>query len=263
MTSLVVWSAADTHGPSSLNIATDSRISWGEAHHWDQGKKVFASSAEPLLVGFLGDVLFPTLSIPVILDRIDRGMFDSDRPLPSGVVSAIRAMWRDYPDPEHRAQKIFIAHRMNDGMGSTFGLIIMSHSGGVGSRWRTVEVPVPDQSRALTIDGSGAHSIRRALELWQLSEAGGTSRAIFSALVESVLSGIDPHSGGAPQLGSLYRIGGGRLLGIVHNDQRYFGGARLLGDETNLTIEWRNSLFEVTDGHRKKRKYGAQPHLPR
>lgn len=156
MTSLVVWSAADARGPASISIATDSRISWGGSHHWDQGKKVFAASTRPLIVGFVGDVLFPTLSIPVVLDRIDRGMVDGDASLPSTAVAAIRALWRDYPDREHRLQKIFIAHRTGDGMAATFGLTVMSHAGGPKSRWTTSEVAIPPRSEPLVVEGSGA-----------------------------------------------------------------------------------------------------------
>lgn len=67
MTALVAWVGADSRGPASLNIAADSRITWrpenSSAHHWDQGKKVFASSSVPLVIGFVGDVLFPASSI--------------------------------------------------------------------------------------------------------------------------------------------------------------------------------------------------------
>ena len=63
MTSLIAWVAADDRGPASLNIATDSRISWDSGPLrsrtlWDQGQKVFASQREPILVGYVGDVLF-------------------------------------------------------------------------------------------------------------------------------------------------------------------------------------------------------------
>jgi len=263
MTSIVVWSAADARGPASINIATDSRISWGGTHHWDQGKKVFAASSRPLVVGFVGDVLFPTLSIPVVLDRIDRGMFDGGASLSSTVIAAIRALWRDYPDREHRLQKIFIAYRTGAGMAATFGLTVMSHAGGPKSRWTTSEVAIPPRSLPLVVGGSGAPSIRRTLKLWEDSTASGTSRAVFSALAESITDGIDPLSGGAPQLGSLYRVGDGRLLGVVHNNQRYFAGAHLLGNETILPAEWRNALFEITDGQTKRRRPDAQPHQPR
>lgn len=59
---------------------------------------------------------------------------------------------------------------------------------------------------------------------------------------------IDPNSGGAPQLGCIYRTGSGRLLGIIHDSQRYFAGTHLIGDEALDGIEWRNSLFERADG---------------
>lgn len=44
MTMLVSWIGVDTHGPSSVYIAADSRISWTQEHKFDFGKKVFAGS---------------------------------------------------------------------------------------------------------------------------------------------------------------------------------------------------------------------------
>lgn len=115
MTSLVAWVGADSHGPSSLNIATDSRITWRQhpsvADSWDQGKKVFASSTKPLLVAFTGDVLFPTLVIPGIIDRIDREIWKPDGAPLQGFIDALRRGWRDYPAKEKRALNVYIAHR--------------------------------------------------------------------------------------------------------------------------------------------------------
>lgn len=261
MTSLIVWSAADTHGPASINIATDSRISWGGSHFWDQGKKVFASSTQPIIIGYLGDVLFPSVSIPAVLERIDRQLLDASDPLV--VVSAVRALWRDYPEKAHGPQRIFLAYRLRGGMQSRFGLTVMSHAGSPGSRWSTTDIAIPETSSELVIDGSGAVSVRKSLRDWKASNVGGTSRAIFSAFVESVTSGNDPRSGGSPQLGSIYRIGNGRLLGVVHNNQRYYAGAHILGREDADSIHWRNALFEVTDGRLKRRRIGAQLHTPR
>jgi hypothetical protein len=109
------------------------------------------------------------------------------------------------------------------------------------------------------IDGSGKAAIKNALSAWQASSAADTSRAVFSGFVDAVTARVDPDSGGAPQLGSLYRIGAGRLLGIIHDGQRYFAGAHLIGNETIDGIEWRNALFERADGHSKQRLAGAQP----
>ena len=74
MTSLVAWVASDSHGPASLNLASDSRISWtagrSVVHHWDHGKKVFASATSPVIVGYVGDVLFPDARLAGV-DRSD------------------------------------------------------------------------------------------------------------------------------------------------------------------------------------------------
>lgn len=264
MTSLIAWVGADSHGPASLNVAADSRISWppspgSAAHHWDQGQKVFASSTAPLVIGFVGDVLFPALVLPRIIGRIDRGVFRADGSAVGGVVEALRREWRDYPAAERRALNIYLAHRIGAGMSATFRLISLSYRVRPSAGWKISDIPIPAASACLTIDGSGSTVIRDALKVWQASSAAGTSRALFSGFVDAVTSGVDPDSGGAPQLGSLYRIGAGRLLGIIHKDQRYFAGTHLIGDEALAGIDWRNALFERADGHTKLRLPGAQP----
>src|SRR5271170_6900147 len=107
MTSLVAWVGADSRGPASLNIAADSRITWSSAGsaacRWDHGKKIFASSAAPLVIGFVGDVQFPALMLPAIVDRVDRGVFRADGSTVEGIVTAIRREWRDFPAAQHRA----------------------------------------------------------------------------------------------------------------------------------------------------------------
>ncbi len=262
MTSLVAWVAADTHGPSSLNIATDSRISWSTAassYTWDQSKKVFASATVPLVIAFTGDVLFPALVIPGILDRVDRHVWRTDEASLTGVIHSIRRGWNDYPASEKRAVSLYIAERIGSGMVSKFRLTLMSFAVGDTAEWMIRDIAVPRQSECLAVDGSGARGVGDALLKWEATAVGGTSRAIYSGFVDGIVSGVDQGSGGAPQLGSIYRIGAGRLLGIVHNDQRYFAGSHLIGDESVHGVEWRNSLFERTDGRTKTRMAGAQP----
>jgi hypothetical protein len=263
MTSLVAWVGADSRGPSSLNLATDSRITWpastSTTYHWDHGKKVFASATTPLVVGFVGDVLFPALMVPSIVDRIDRGVFRADGSTANGLIAALRREWRDYPTAQRRPVSIYIAHRIGNGMSASFRLTSLSHQGRASADWMMEEVSISPTSSCLVIDGSGRIVVRDSLAAWQTSSAADTSRAIFSGFVDAVVSGVDPNSGGAPQLGCLYRKGAGRLLGIVHNGQRYFAGTHLIGDETLDGVEWRNSLFERTDGRTKTRLHGAQP----
>lgn len=264
MTSLIVWSGADTHDvPSSLNMATDSRISWSGGQHWDQAKKLYASTTLPILVGFVGDVQFPTLCLPVALDRVDHGLVESPLSAVDSLISAIRSMWREYPGEVGHSQTIVIGYREGLTMTSRFSVTVMRRHAGASSRWATSTMAVAPYSQAILIEGSGSHSVRSAIAEWHESASAGTSRAIYSAFVESVLSGADPHSGGAPQLGSLYRVGSGRLLGVVHQNRRYFSGARLLGDEVTTGVEWRNDLFEIADGRSRRRRVGAQVHAPR
>lgn len=263
MTSLIAWVGADSRGPSSLNMAADSRITWNSgspaAYHWDQGKKVFASSSSPLLIGFVGDVLFPALVLPGVIDRIDRGVFRPDGSVVEGVISALRRGWRDYPPTERRDVSVYIAHRMGEGMSCRFRLTSLSYRTGASADWTASEIKVPPSSAFLKIDGSGKISVRKALAAWQATSAADTSRAVFSGFVDAVTARVDPNSGGAPQLGCIYRIGPGRLLGIIHNSQRYFAGTHLIGDEALEGIEWRNALFERADGQTKQRLPGAQP----
>lgn len=74
MTMLVSWIGVDTHGPSSVYIAADSRISWTQEHKFDFGKKVFASKKYPEIFGYAGDVLFPSIVLEQIIELIDAGV---------------------------------------------------------------------------------------------------------------------------------------------------------------------------------------------
>lgn len=231
VTSLVAWVAADTRGPSSLNIATDSRITWSSdqpaSYGWDYAQKVFASTKVPLLVGFVGDVLFPALVVPGIISRIDRGVFRSDGSIAEGVVEALRRAWREYPPAERRPLNIYLAHRIGDGVSAHFTLTAVSYKPDGAKKWTIQHIPVPSASQVLVVDGSGRIAVRAALDAWQKTAAAETSRAIYSGFGDGVVSGVDPNSGGTPQLGCIYRIGAGRLLGIIHKNRRYFAGSQL------------------------------------
>jgi hypothetical protein len=263
MTSLVAWVGADSRGPASLNIAADSRITWrpenSAAYHWDQGKKVFASSSAPVVIGFVGDVLFPALVLPGVFDRIDRGVFRPDGSVVGGVIAALRRGWRDYPASERRNVNVYVAHRAGEGMSCGFRLTSLSHRTGSATDWVASDIQVPASSAFLKIDGSGKAAVEESIAAWQATNAADTSRAVFSGFVDAVTARVDPNSGGAPQLGCIYRTGPGRLLGIIHDSQRYFAGAPLIGDEALSGVEWRNALFERADGRTKQRLPRAQP----
>ena len=263
MTSVAVWAGVDTRGVASLYIASDSRITWGDSHRWDQGRKVFACGSKPHIFGYWGDVLFPALALPVLVDRIDRGLLASkNQGWHAEVGQAIRRLWLDYPVQERRDLGFIHGFRTGDGMKCLFSLAITTYEQ-CSDSWETRQIPMPSDSALLKVAGSGARAVQKSHDLWQTSHAAGTSRAVFSAFCESVTGQDDPYTGGAPQLAGLYRIGPGRLFGIVHANQRYFAGAALTGSEDPEGVEWRNYLFERVDGTTKQRLQSAQRHESR
>jgi hypothetical protein len=74
MTLLVSWVGIDTHGTSSLYIASDSRLLWDKSTSFDAGRKVFAFTRWPDVLGYCGDVLFPSLALNQIVDLADAGL---------------------------------------------------------------------------------------------------------------------------------------------------------------------------------------------
>lgn len=234
---------------------------------WDQGRKVFACRCKPHIFGYWGDVLFPALALPIIVDRLDRKVLDSSADDMHGPVEqAIRSLWSDYPLAERRDLGLIHGFRHGEGMKCVFDLAIMSYEKG-SDTWVTQRIPMPRTSALLRIAGSGITEVRRAHRLWQASEAAGTSRAVFSAFCESIAGKGDPGSGGAPQLVGLYRKDPGHLFGVIHEGKRYFAGASLTGSEnpepTDEPVEWRNHLFERVAGTTKRRLPSAQRHAAR
>ncbi len=265
MTSLLVWVASDSRGPSSLNMATDSRLSWPGEVRWDEAKKVYASREQPFIFSFCGDSFFPTHALGKIVDQLDAGLihtFDE-------VEKLLRKLWTGYPIIHDEKFTIYAGFRTGEFMNSRFSLIKMrlSYSDEIG-QWKNEEVDVTFGSQILVVDGSGKKEVMEFSAAWNLTPSANTSRAHYSSLAEAVAKGDDPATGGSPQLGALYRKGGGRLVGVVHeagesNARRFFGGVDLTGSEMTGNVEWRNDLFERVNSKNNRRLITAQPHDPR
>ena len=125
-------------------------------------------------------------------------------------------------------------------------------------KWQIENVPLPVQSGLVNYTGSGAKSIFRWYGRWQNTEIKGTSRAVFSAFCDSIKSGEDNFTGGAPQLVGLYRKGTGKRFGIIYDNKRYLNGKTLEQNENIDTVEWRNCLFERCDGNTMEILHNAQ-----
>jgi hypothetical protein len=261
MTSLAAWVGVDTHGPASVYSATDSRISWGKATGaWDYGRKAFASERHPAVFGYVGAVLYPSLILSQFVSALDAGAmcptsFDDMLVMLDRTVRATHSSlvaWEKTPF------KIVVCGRDGQGMRSTFGIATLSwdvHSGYV-----LAGSSLPQQSDLVVNEGSGVNSVAPSLRKASGTPAMGTSRAVFSAFADSINRGVDPDSGGAPQLVGLYRIRGGKIFGVVNRGQRYLHGLPIEGRVVADDLEWRNQLFERCDGSTGRRLPGAQKH---
>lgn len=263
MTSLLVWVGVDRGGVSSLNVAADSRISFSNGDVWDHAIKVFASSRYPIALGFVGDVFFPSVTLPSAIARVDAGIYGTDtRDVVDSLVSDIQRSWRTFPRSHRHGVTILVAYRLAGGMKSVFGLKQLIGAPGAPDI-QDESVAMPSRSAFVLLQGSGEKSVGKALGAWQQSDAQGTSRAAYSAFVDALLSGGDPFSGGAPQLVSIWRNHReAHPIPVVYLERRFIFGTEIEGERSGHALtEWRGPLFERVDGKTGRLLTGAQPHI--
>lgn len=250
MTSFVAWVGVDSRGPASLYLASDSRISWltgKRIDKWDYGRKVFAATKFPDLLGYVGDVLFPSLVLGQIVSAIDMGALYTDMTGPeirfSQISKAIKASFSELPKDGKQPFTAFYATREGEGMTAKFHFWALSWSHGNG--WHEENIPIPSESSAIRVSGSGADGVGKWQSYWDSSSQGGTSRAVFSALCDAISGGSDPCSGGAPQLVGMFRKSEAQTMGVVIDKTPYLLGLPVPVEQGLLcNIQWRNYLFE-------------------
>jgi hypothetical protein len=261
MTSFVSWIGVDSRGPTSLYLASDSRISWGSRGYWDAGRKVFGSRRYPELLGYIGDVLFPSQILGQVLDLIDADVLfaaeDSHEGKWHRIANVIKDSFATYPSSEARAFTIVYATRQESGMLSHFYLAVLSWNPSSG--WSEGWIPLPNTSGLITTVGSGAESVDRWYSRWSRTSQAGTSRSVFGAFCDSLVSHEDPLTGGPPQLVGLYRIGAARTIGVIYGDKGNVLGLPVNALGQLRSIECRNSLFERCDWATRQRLDSAQP----
>lgn len=251
MTTLILWTAVDSRGPSAIYVASDSRITWGSMQsRWDSGRKVFSAGKFPDIFGYAGDVLFPSLSIPQICELSEQGFLwkESDSALQrhSTFVAAMEASFLRRHNSPDRDFHIFHAAREGVGLGCNFVAWKTSFS----AKHRkfsdqSIEVHIAgDKSRLLATAGSGQKVFMDEVIEWQSSSQMHTSRAIYSAFCDALYSKADPLSGGAPQLVGLYRKGPAKAFGHVDGNECHVLGLPVNPHSLGSEIEWRDRLFQ-------------------
>lgn len=258
MTLLLSWIGKDQRKISSVYIASDSRISWGNSHKYDYGRKVFALSNSPDILGYCGDVLYPTIILNQILemDR-DKILFKSNatnEERSNVIFNEIQNKFNSYPTSIMK-ESIDILHVSRQGE-TDFMCSIYSWKKNKG--WASTIKEIPNGSDKIIILGTGKNEfLQRYLEYYN-GNNGKTSRALFQCLTHTLLKMEDLQCGGSPQLVGLYNRFNGKNFGIIFENKRYFLGKEIEPSEYISNIEWRNELFECCDGATTKILDGAQ-----
>jgi hypothetical protein len=256
MTLLVSWIGIDSRGPASLYIMSESRISWkdaGKLEYWDYGKKVFAFKNSPDIIGYCGDVLFPTQVLSHVIEIADSGILFHGVTLPDKrferIKYKIKELFEPYPEKYlDDSFSILYGTRVNQKEFACFEL-----SWSKKEKWNDRKISHSEYSDKLFILGSGSAEFNNKYKLYQKSEIGRTSRAIFQCFSDTLLNIKDKRCGGAPQLIGLYRIRNAINFGIFYKKNRYLSGIPVENLGNFEQIEWRNELFELFNGKKKKK----------
>lgn len=265
MTLLVSWIGVDTHGTASAYIAADSRVSWANVANFDYGRKVFALQNSPDILGYCGDVLFPTMVLSQISEMADRGLLFPQKPSCKERFELIKEklvhQFFKYPMMVKGIvadvfQVIHISRDLNDNMKFECRLIEWSRSKG----WSGKEIAMPSHSDILFVLGSGAKEFNDNITRYNEGPDRGTSRSVFHCFCDTLFNIKDPGCGGAPQLVGIYRkpYSTAITFGVIKDTVRYFLGTQIDNNLNFDCIEWRNDFFEICDGRTMKKLKEAQ-----
>lgn len=268
MTLLVAWIGVDTKGPSSVYLSSDSRISWGNGKHFDYAKKVFAFNKYPDILGYCGDVLFPSIVLSQITEMADNGLLFEDDFTCKEKFDVINVKLKNaflkYPNEEKgiTSESLQVVHISRDSADNKkFICHVISWSRKRG--WKDEEIPLPEQSSLLLAIGSGRTEFNKHYIRYQKGENQNTSRNVFHCFCDTLFNIEDNQCGGAPQLVGLYRKPASPAMkfGIIKDKKRYLFGAEVDNPINFDRVEWRNDLFELCDGQTMLKFEDAQ-HQP-
>jgi hypothetical protein len=265
MTLLVSWVGVDPHGITSAYIAADSRVSWGDVASFDHGRKVFAFRLSPDILGYCGDVLFPTMVLSQITEMADHGLLFSPRATCKERFEAIKEklvqQFHSYPRMVEgiTAPILQVLHISRDPIKNTeFSCWLIEWTRNNG--WSGESINMPSSSDILFSLGSGSVEFNNNYVRYDKGPNRGTTRSVFHCFCDTLFNIKDKKCGGAPQLVGIYRKPNSPAItyGIIREKKRYFLGARIDDDVNFESVEWRNDLFELCDGLTMKRRPNAQ-----
>jgi hypothetical protein len=267
MTALVAWLGVDERKPSSLYLASDSRITYqdedGElVDTWDHGQKLFVCARMSDMLGYAGAVPFPSQVLARMAQQIDCGVFGDQSA--AGLERATRvyeALKREhdlYPSWQRQKQlDVIYATREGEGNGARFCVYQFPWSSSNG--WVGItEHSMPCASGIVVSIGSGDVAVRSRAKRWRNAMGCDVSRSVFGALCDALADGRDTTIGGPPQLVGLYPKGPPNIYGVIYDGRRWLCGGEVLPPYPDTRLEWRNELLERCDPKTGQLLAGAQ-----
>jgi hypothetical protein len=265
MTLVVGWSGVDTHGTASAYIAADSRISWPGSAKFDFGRKVYAFDNHGDILGYCGDVLFPSIVLGQISEMANCGLLFRTNATGKDKFEAVKEkliqLFRRYPsDVTQITQNVLQVLHISREPGRYAGFFAHVIEWRRGRNWSGYLIEWPKVSGLLRVMGSGATEFNQNYQNYLSGPTRGTSRSVFHCFCETLATIRDPKCGGAPQLVGLYRKPNSPAVkyGIITQGKRYLFGAMIDNLSEFNCIEWRNEDFELCDGDTMKRRPSAQ-----
>ena len=260
MTLIVSWIAVDTHGPASIYILGDSRVTWTDGSQFDYARKVFGCKNHPDVFGYCGDVLFPSIVLNQIVDTADAGMLFEEgwncEEKFQAIYAKIKQAFDAYPSQVKfiTADSLEIIHASRE-KDMNFFCKSMKWFKSTG-KWSERTVEFDESSKKPFVIGSGKDEFK---DRYLHYNAGDTkvSRSVFHCFNESLQKMTDKSCGGAPQLVGLYRKFNSQPFGIIYEKKRYLHGLDVDSMANYNSIQWRNELFEVCDGETMAIKLNA------
>jgi len=261
---------------TAVYLASDSRYTKTGGQNWDFGRKLFFSKSRPDIFGYTGDVIFPITILGQLCDLIDGGYFSETDANHDARLQTYKSFLDDSFStfPDLGGCSIIYATRTGIKSDAKFHVWkidylepgkagietgLFPHDGGL------LLVPSHDTEIEYAF-GSGNKSFKDGFLNMNKNEPDQkhTTRAIAWAFFNSLQSGADQYTGGAPQAVCLNGEGGGNPVGFCWNEERYLLGSKLNGgDVSTLTdLDWRNDEFVYYDPVDMKPMSGAKTHKP-
>jgi hypothetical protein len=270
MTLLTSWIGVDPRGVASIYIASDSRISWGQSAKFDYGRKVFAFNNYPDILGYCGDVLFPSMVLGQIIEMGDNGLllneeFDCKQKF-EAIKEKLIQIFDKYPHEvsgitNDTLQVIHGSREPNNPR--KFFCHIITWRKNIG--WSGEKFDLSGNSRVIFVGGSGKTEFEENYSRYEKGQNKSTSRNVFHSFCDTLFNIKDSACGGSPQLVGIYSKPDSvaKKYGIIKDKNRYLFGSRIDQVHNSDKIEWRNDLFEICDGRTMKKieKAKSQPNL--